>query len=416
MARAVCALDSVSRWAVTGTPIQNHLNDLAALLRFLSVYPYNEKRGFDADISHLWKAGNADEAVKRLKRLAGCILLRRPKGTVELLPRHDQACYVEFSHAERELYDQVRTKTIARVDEALVQSNNGDRTVSFVNVLQQIEAMRMVCNVGLLYSSRHDASNLPGKKLSPANWFQNAQSSFNIRSEMGSIQCHNCPFIFDATCHPLDEPQTDKAIFARCLRFICSGCVKGASRQITIIRCGHSPQCPMAPVSTSVVSLEAPPVQISLGNAARSAYRPTKVMALIEDLQRLPGSSKWYVYILGEYVVFSTWRMTLDVVETALDQADIPRSRFDGKVPQKERHVVIDRFRHDPSIRVLLLTVSCGAVGNPTIEDQALARVHRIGQKQEVTTVRFYVRESFEEVDFLDISDTSILSHNRPNT
>jgi len=35
---------------------------------------------------------------------------------------------------------------------------------------------------------------------------------------------------------------------------------------------------------------------------------------------------------------------------------------------------------------------------NPTLEEQALARIHRIGQTQEVTTVRFYVRDSFEEV------------------
>lgn len=35
---------------------------------------------------------------------------------------------------------------------------------------------------------------------------------------------------------------------------------------------------------------------------------------------------------------------------------------------------------------------------NPTLEEQALARIHRIGQTQEVTTIRFYVRDSFEEV------------------
>lgn len=61
----------------------------------------------------------------------------------------------------------------------------------------------------------------------------------------------------------------------------------------------------------------------------------------------------------------------------------------------------------------MLLTLSCGAVGltlveasraylmephwNPTMEEQALARIHRIGQTREVITVKFYVRDSFEE-------------------
>jgi SNF2 family DNA or RNA helicase len=38
------------------------------------------------------------------------------------------------------------------------------------------------------------------------------------------------------------------------------------------------------------------------------------------------------------------------------------------------------------------------SIRNPTLEDQALARIHRMGQKQEVTTVRFCVRDTFEEV------------------
>jgi hypothetical protein len=35
---------------------------------------------------------------------------------------------------------------------------------------------------------------------------------------------------------------------------------------------------------------------------------------------------------------------------------------------------------------------------NPTVEEQALARIHRMGQKRPVTTVRLYVRDTFEEV------------------
>lgn len=62
-------------------------------------------------------------------------------------------------------------------------------------------------------------------------------------------------------------------------------------------------------------------------------------------------------------MVFSTWRLTLDVVQQGLNEASLPSIRFDGKVPQKERQSVVNRFKQDPSIRVMLLTLSCGAVG-----------------------------------------------------
>ena len=55
--------------------------------------------------------------------------------------------------------------------------------------------------------------------------------------------------------------------------------------------------------------------------------------------------------------------MTLDVIEAGLEQADIKYLRFDGKVPQKSRQAIIDKFRKDPEIKVMLLTLSCGAVG-----------------------------------------------------
>lgn len=62
-------------------------------------------------------------------------------------------------------------------------------------------------------------------------------------------------------------------------------------------------------------------------------------------------------------VVFSSWRTTLEIIELGLKQTGIPCLRFDGKVAQKDRHAVVERFRKDPTIRVLLLTISCGAVG-----------------------------------------------------
>ena len=62
-------------------------------------------------------------------------------------------------------------------------------------------------------------------------------------------------------------------------------------------------------------------------------------------------------------IVFSTWRLTLNVAEAGLEQAGIQCLRYDGKVPQRDRHSILERFKTDPMKRVLLLTLSCGAVG-----------------------------------------------------
>ena len=62
-------------------------------------------------------------------------------------------------------------------------------------------------------------------------------------------------------------------------------------------------------------------------------------------------------------VVFSNWRFTLDIVEYGLKQNNITSIRFDGKVLQKDRRNVVDNFKTQPDIRVMLLTLSCGAVG-----------------------------------------------------
>lgn len=140
MAKAICALSSDARWAVTGTPIQNRLTDLAALLKFLQVHPYTDTRLFEADITHLWKAGQAEEAVNRLKKLSRCLVLRRPKTTINLPPRTDLRCPVDFSTDGRALYDEIKTQTIANITEAALEGVD-QSPLRFVNVIQQINSI-----------------------------------------------------------------------------------------------------------------------------------------------------------------------------------------------------------------------------------------------------------------------------------
>jgi len=62
-------------------------------------------------------------------------------------------------------------------------------------------------------------------------------------------------------------------------------------------------------------------------------------------------------------IVFSFWKSTLDLVKLALSDHGIECLQIDGTVSNKTRPQVLDKFRHDPNCRVLLLSLSCGAVG-----------------------------------------------------
>ncbi|EHK42608.1 hypothetical protein TRIATDRAFT_224421 [Trichoderma atroviride IMI 206040] len=343
MAHSICALDSIARWAVTGTPIQNRLGDLASLLKFIRVYPYTDPRHFDADIAHFWKSGQDEEAAKRLQRLSACILLRRPKTTINLPPRQDLRCPIDFSREEREMYAAIREQAIIRIDEALQSNSERSRASVYVNVLQQIESLRLVCNLGLHYHARHQKSlNVPAEA---SDWTGDAQQTFNVQRGMGPIMCVQCSSTLELTETLLDDSSTayQNPTFSRCLKFVCGDCMQRMSKAGRKLGCGHRPPCPTASVSISTNIFEDVSDIVPHQIEASSITLPSKINALVADIKSLPSDTKC---------------LTLTVASRA--------------------------YLMEPH-------------WNPTLEEQALARIHRIGQTQSVTTVRFYVRDSFEE-------------------
>ncbi|KAH7360363.1 SNF2 family N-terminal domain-containing protein [Rhexocercosporidium sp. MPI-PUGE-AT-0058] len=411
MAKAICSLHACSRWAVTGTPIQNRLGDLVSLLKFLRAHPYDDAGRFEVDITQLWKTGGGEEveeAVRRLQRLSRCLLLRRPKETINLPPRRDLKCVVEFNADERALYEGIKSQTIATFKEATPHDTNRSSATACINVIEQINSLRMICNMGLQYHSRYGKAAPEVDMNGRIKWAEAAQQAFDFQLEAGSIMCQFCLSSLNMAETLLGETDDQtQPQFSECLRFICSECTQRRRRASEPISCGHNPCHPTARVSMSRTEFEeaSSPMLTMEDYQASLISLPSKVTSLMMQLQSQQADVKC--------LVFSSWRMTLNVVETGLKQANIPYLRFDGKVPQKDRQGIIERFRKDPSIKVMILTLSCGAVGltlteasyaylmephwNPTIEEQALARIHRIGQKKEVTTVRFFVKDTFEE-------------------
>lgn len=88
-------------------------------------------------------------------------------------------------------------------------------------------------------------------------------------------------------------------------------------------------------------------------------------------------------------------------------------TQLHGEVADGERLAVLRSFENDENVKALLLNYKVGGVGlnlqaanyvylfdrwwNPAVEDQAVKRVHRLGQKRTVFVRRFICRNTFEE-------------------
>jgi len=109
-------------------------------------------------------------------------------------------------------------------------------------------------------------------------------------------------------------------------------------------------------------------------------------------------------------IVFSQWVEPLEYIAQAL--AEVGPLQYHGKIPQKDREAVLTQFRNDKSKHVLLMSYGTGSVGlnlqftnyvflfdrwwNPAIEDQAIKRAHRLGQKEPVFVTRFIMQDTIE--------------------
>lgn len=78
--RACCLLNAERRWCVSGTIIQNSLDDVYALMKFLRHEPWCQRSFWKAAITDV---SDMSEALGRVKRLLTPIMLRRTKETLD---------------------------------------------------------------------------------------------------------------------------------------------------------------------------------------------------------------------------------------------------------------------------------------------------------------------------------------------
>ncbi|QLQ79545.1 hypothetical protein HG537_0C01920 [Torulaspora globosa] len=138
---------SKNRLLITGTPLQNNLHELWALLNFLLPDIFADSQDFDAWFSSETTDEDQDKVVKQLHTVLQPFLLRRIKSDVEksLLPKKELNVYVGMSAMQKKWYKQILEKDLDAVN-----ASNGIKE-SKTRLLNIVMQLRKCCNHPYLF-------------------------------------------------------------------------------------------------------------------------------------------------------------------------------------------------------------------------------------------------------------------------
>ncbi|KAG0008550.1 hypothetical protein BGZ80_003319 [Entomortierella chlamydospora] len=146
LSQIIRAFNSKNRLLITGTPLQNNLHELWALLNFLLPDVFSSSEDFDAWFEK--QGGDQDMVVQQLHKVLRPFLLRRIKSDVEksLLPKKEINLYVGLTPMQRKWYQRILEKDIDAVNGA--GSNKREGKTRLLNIVMQL---RKCCNHPYLF-------------------------------------------------------------------------------------------------------------------------------------------------------------------------------------------------------------------------------------------------------------------------
>ncbi len=149
--KAIENIQAHIRWCLSGTPVQNKLDDLGSLVRFLRLPLLDDPNTFRKHIIGDAKSLREllDYNYENLSALLGSICLRRSKAVLDLQGLKTEVCRLDFTETERVEYRRLGGVLKQTFD----ASRNGKKTKKqFRNVLEAWLQLRLFCNHGLTYA------------------------------------------------------------------------------------------------------------------------------------------------------------------------------------------------------------------------------------------------------------------------
>ncbi|RLN48531.1 hypothetical protein BBJ29_007408 [Phytophthora kernoviae] len=305
---------------------------------------------------------------------------------------------------------------------AFQPQENESSEVYYQRIAAQLQQDMQASNRAQLVKDNHlgeqDGSNLSGGGLTES-YIQSVIAQ--VEDGLDSQECPIC----------LDPPQ--KAVLTPCAHVLCEECLRESLSNDPENGC---------PVCRTVVDMDKvfalpPPFSKAQGEKSpsmRSAveelvqedkpasdddgtgFESAKLQQLLRDLKaiKLENDHAESPDQRRKVVVFSQWTSMLDMVSQLLKRNGFLHCTFNGSLSQEARERVLTRFEKDPSVEVLVISLKAGGVGlnltcasvvilldpwwNPGVEEQAIDRVHRLGQTRDVMVKRYVVNDTVEDM------------------
>ncbi|CAO2814655.1 unnamed protein product [Amaranthus hypochondriacus] len=407
---AAAALIADYRWCLTGTPIQNRLEDIYSLLRFLKVEPWGNWAWWNKLVQKPYEEGD-ERGLKLVHAILRPIMLRRTKHSVDrdgrpilvLPPANIQVVYCEMTEAEKDFYEALFKRSKVKFDRFVEQ---GRVLHNYASILELLLRLRQCCDHPFLVMSRGDTQDyadldkLAKRFLKGGNGVAEDEEKDlpsrayvqEVVEELKKGEQGECPICLEAF---------EDAVLTPCAHRLCRECLLASWRNAA------SGLCPVCRKLVSKQDLITAPTDSRFQiDVEKNWVESTKVSALLSELEslRLSGSKS---------IVFSQWTGFLDLLEIPLTRSNISFLRLDGTLNQQQRERVLKKFSEDSNVMVLLMSLKAGGVGinltaasnafvldpwwNPAVEEQAVMRIHRIGQTKAVTIKRFIIKGTVEE-------------------
>ncbi|VAI75716.1 unnamed protein product [Triticum turgidum subsp. durum] len=380
VAKGCCGLRAKRRWCLSGTPIQNSIDELYSYFRFLKYDPYSTYSSFCTMIKHPI-ARNAVHGYKKLQTVLRIVLLRRTKETkingepiINLPPKTIKLQKVDFTKEERAFYLTLEERSRQQFKEYAAA---GTVKQNYANILLLLLRLRQACD------TPEDA----------------------VVAMCGHIFCYQCIY---------ERITTDENM---CPVPNCRNTLSTES----VFSSGTLKICISGKTSTHAIASSS--ADDGLSSISQSSYISSKIQATVDILNSIINmhaltdsdtiESNPNRVSPVKAIVFSQWTGMLDLLEFSLNSNLIQYRRLDGTMSLNSRDKAVKDFNTDPEVRVMIMSLKAGNLGlnmvaachvilldlwwNPYAEDQAIDRAHRIGQTRPVTVSRLTITDTVED-------------------